>query len=90
MKKLLIILHDLSAGGAEKMMTRLAGALVDAGNDVTLLMLTGGGVNAAYLDPRVKRSNCAARAVQGPYRHWCVFFDKTASTRNWRRSLTST
>ena len=30
MKKLLIILHDLSAGGAEKMMTRLAGALVDA------------------------------------------------------------
>jgi glycosyltransferase involved in cell wall biosynthesis len=55
MKKLLIILHDLGAGGAEKMMTRLAGALVDAGNDVTLLMLTGGGVNAAHLDPRVKK-----------------------------------
>ena len=55
MKKLLIILHDLGAGGAEKMMTRLAGALVDAGNDVTLLMLTGGGVNAARLDPRVKK-----------------------------------
>ncbi|KJZ36901.1 glycosyltransferase [Pseudomonas sp. B21-040] len=67
MKKLLIILHDLSAGGAEKMMTRLAGALVDAGNDVTLLMLTGGGVNAAYLDPRVKkvelRSPRSSRAV---------------------------
>ncbi|MFP3680336.1 glycosyltransferase [Pseudomonas sp. URMO17WK12:I12] len=55
MKKLLIILHDLSAGGAEKMMTRLAGALVDAGNDVTLLMLTGGGLNVANLDPRVKK-----------------------------------
>ncbi|MBZ9781538.1 glycosyltransferase [Pseudomonas sp. REP124] len=55
MKKLLIILHDLSAGGAEKMMARLAGALVDAGNDVTLLMLTGGGVNARGLDPRVKQ-----------------------------------
>jgi glycosyltransferase involved in cell wall biosynthesis len=54
MKKFLIILHDLSAGGAEKMMTRLAGALVDAGNDVTLLLLTGGGINAKYLDPRVK------------------------------------
>ncbi|RON52432.1 glycosyl transferase [Pseudomonas frederiksbergensis] len=67
MKKLLIILHDLSAGGAEKMMARLAGALVDAGNDVTLLMLTGGGVNAAHLDPRVKkvelRSTRSSRAV---------------------------
>ncbi|MFW6749690.1 glycosyltransferase [Pseudomonas glycinae] len=55
MKKLLIILHDLSAGGAEKMMARLAKALVDAGNDVTLLMLTGGGLHAAHLDPRVKK-----------------------------------
>lgn len=55
MKKLLIILHDLNAGGAEKMMARLAGALVDAGNEVTLLMLTGGGINAASLDPRVKQ-----------------------------------
>ncbi|MGF6113461.1 glycosyltransferase [Pseudomonas frederiksbergensis] len=67
MKKLLIILHDLSAGGAEKMMARLAGALVDAGNDVTLLMLTGGGLHAAHLDPRVKkvelRSPRSARAV---------------------------
>ncbi|MFY0731798.1 glycosyltransferase [Pseudomonas sp. NFX15] len=55
MKRLLIILHDLSAGGAEKMMARLAGALVEAGNDVTLLMLTGGGVNVALVDPRVKQ-----------------------------------
>lgn len=55
MKKLLIILHDLRGGGAEKMMARLAGALVDAGHDVTLLMLTGGGINVAKLDPRVKQ-----------------------------------
>ena len=55
MKKLLIILHDLSAGGAEKMMARLAGAMADAGVDVTLLMLTGGGVHARGLDPRVKQ-----------------------------------
>lgn len=55
MKKLLIILQDLGAGGAEKMMMRLAGALVEAGNDVTLLMLTGGGVNLAALDPRVRQ-----------------------------------
>lgn len=55
MKKLLIILQDLRGGGAEKMMARLSGALADAGNDVTLLLLTEGGVNAAHLDPRVKR-----------------------------------
>lgn len=55
MKRLLIILHDLGAGGAEKMMARLAGALVEAGNEVTLLMLTGGGVHVASLDPRVKQ-----------------------------------
>ncbi|MGH8386261.1 MAG: glycosyltransferase [Pseudomonas sp.] len=67
MKKLLIILHDLNAGGAEKMMMRLAGALVDAGNDVTLLMLTGGGIHARQLDSRVKmvelQSPRSARAV---------------------------
>jgi glycosyltransferase involved in cell wall biosynthesis len=67
MKRLLIILHDLSAGGAEKMMVRLAGALVEAGNEVTLLLLTGGGINAALLDPRVRqvelRSPRSASAV---------------------------
>ncbi|MEK1842966.1 MAG: glycosyltransferase, partial [Pseudomonas sp.] len=55
MKRLLIILQDLSGGGAEKMMARLASALTDAGNDVTLLMLTGTGVNSVCLDPRVKQ-----------------------------------
>ncbi|MCP1445144.1 glycosyltransferase involved in cell wall biosynthesis [Pseudomonas sp. GGS8] len=55
MKRLLIILQDLGGGGAEKMMVRLAGALTDAGNDVTLLMLTGAGVNSVRLDPRVKK-----------------------------------
>ncbi|WP_223487376.1 glycosyltransferase [Pseudomonas sp. A-RE-19] len=55
MKRLLIILQDLGGGGAEKMMARLASALTDAGNDVTLLMLTGAGVNSARLDPRVKQ-----------------------------------
>ncbi|MGF6488441.1 glycosyltransferase [Pseudomonas frederiksbergensis] len=67
MKRLLIILQDLSGGGAEKMMARLASALTDAGNDVTLLMLTGTGVNSAGLDPRVKqvelRSARSSRAV---------------------------
>lgn len=76
MKKLLIILQDLRAGGAEKMMARLAGALVDAGNDVTLLMLTGGGVHSARLDPRVKqvelhsvRSSSAVPALARFLRH---------------------
>jgi glycosyltransferase involved in cell wall biosynthesis len=55
MKNLLIILQDLGAGGAEKMMVRLASALVEAGNEVTLLMLTGDGVNLAALDPRVRQ-----------------------------------
>ncbi|PQP01657.1 MULTISPECIES: glycosyltransferase [Pseudomonas] len=67
MKRLLIILQDLNGGGAEKMMVRLAGALTDAGNDVTLLMLTGAGVNSMRLDPRVKKvelhSARSARAV---------------------------
>lgn len=55
MNNLLIILQDLGAGGAEKMMVRLASALVEAGNEVTLLMLTGDGVNLAALDPRVRQ-----------------------------------
>lgn len=76
MKRLLIILQDLNGGGAEKMMARLAGALAEAGNEVTLLTLTGTGVNSAYLDPRVRqvqlhsaRSSSAVPALARFLRH---------------------
>lgn len=76
MKRLLIILQDLGGGGAEKMMVRLASALTDAGNDVTLLMLSGAGVNSTHIDPRVKqvelhsaRSSRAVSALARFLRH---------------------
>ena len=64
-RQLLIIVQDLRGGGAEKMMARLASALSNANHDVTLLMLTGGGVNAACLDPRVRQVQLGSSRTAG-------------------------
>lgn len=53
MSKIAIVLHDLRGGGAEKMMVRLANQLAENGDDITMILITGGGENKAYLDNRV-------------------------------------
>ncbi|MBC3767647.1 glycosyltransferase [Neptunicella marina] len=54
MKSIVIVIHDLRGGGAEKMMVRLANQLAAGGDAVTLLLLAQGGSNKAYLSPAVK------------------------------------
>ncbi|MEH6446279.1 MAG: glycosyltransferase [Oceanospirillaceae bacterium] len=51
--KIAIVVHDLKGGGAEKMMVRLANGLASIGEDVTLVLLTQGGVNMQYVSQSV-------------------------------------
>lgn len=53
MSRISIVLHDLRGGGAEKMMVRLANQLVEDGDDIDMILITGGGENKPYLDDRV-------------------------------------
>lgn len=53
MSKIVIVLHDLRGGGAEKMMVRLANQLVENGDNVDMMLVTGGGQNKPFLDSRV-------------------------------------
>jgi glycosyltransferase involved in cell wall biosynthesis len=51
--KIAIVVHDLKGGGAEKMMVRLANGLANLGDDVSLVLLTQGGVNKSNVDDSV-------------------------------------
>ena len=54
MSKITIILHDLRGGGAEKMMVRLANQMVEDGDEVSMILITGGGENTPFLSSEVK------------------------------------
>lgn len=51
--KISIVVHDLKGGGAEKMMVQLANGLAHLGDDVSLVLLTEGGVNKENVDKLV-------------------------------------
>lgn len=51
--KIAIVVHDLNGGGAEKMMVRLANGLAHLGDQVSLVLLTQGGVNINHVDEAV-------------------------------------
>jgi glycosyltransferase involved in cell wall biosynthesis len=51
--KIAIVVHNLNGGGAEKMMVRLANGLADLGESVSLVLLTEGGINKAYVGKNV-------------------------------------
>jgi glycosyltransferase involved in cell wall biosynthesis len=53
MARISIVLHDLRGGGAEKMMVRLANQLGDMGDQVEMVLLTGGGINKEFLSDKV-------------------------------------
>lgn len=51
--KISIVVHNLNGGGAEKMMVRLANALSNLGEEVSLVLLTEGGINKSYVNDNV-------------------------------------
>ncbi|MBQ7373249.1 MAG: glycosyltransferase [Clostridia bacterium] len=54
MKKILFLIHDLSHGGAEKVLVNLVNNIDKTKFDVTVMALFGGGVNEAYIKEGVK------------------------------------
>lgn len=54
MAKICIVLHDLRGGGAEKMMVRLANQLAEDGDTISIILVTGGGQNIAFLNANVE------------------------------------
>lgn len=54
MKKVLFIIHDLSIGGAEKVLVNLVNNMDKSKFDVTVLSLFGGGVNEQFLNQDVR------------------------------------
>lgn len=74
--KIAIVVHNLKGGGAEKMMVRLANALAEAGDEVSLVLLTGGGVNKALVAPAVSVVElCSPRTVMSLWRLRCHLRD---------------
>ena len=51
--KITIVVHNLDGGGAEKMMVRLANGLAKLGEEVSLVLLTEGGINKNQVEAGV-------------------------------------
>ena len=51
--KITVVVHNLNGGGAEKMMVRLANGLANLGQNVSIVLLTEGGVNIKNVSERV-------------------------------------
>lgn len=67
--KIAIVVHNLNGGGAEKMMVRLANALALAGDQVSLVLLTSGGINKSLVSPAVELVElCSPRTVLSLFR----------------------
>lgn len=62
--RVLMVLHDLRLGGAERVTLRIARAFVERGADVELLTLGGSGPLASVIEPGVRHVDLAARRVR--------------------------
>lgn len=65
MKKILFLIHDLSVGGAEKVLVNLVNNMDTEKFDITVMSLFGGGVNEQFLSPNVKYKACFKKAIPG-------------------------
>lgn len=54
MIKILFMIHDLSVGGAEKVLVNLVNNMDKEKFDITVLSIFGGGVNEQFLKPHIK------------------------------------
>ena len=54
MVKILFMIHDLSVGGAEKVLVNLVNNMDKNRFDVTVISLFGGGVNEQFLNESIR------------------------------------
>ncbi len=57
MTKILFLIHDLSVGGAEKVLVNLVNNIDHEKFDITVVTLFGGGVNEQFLKPHIRYRN---------------------------------
>lgn len=65
MVKILFLIHDLSVGGAEKVLINLVNNMDLKKFDITVMSLFGGGINEQFLSPNVRHINCFKKAIPG-------------------------
>lgn len=65
MIKILFLIHDLSVGGAEKVLINLVNNMDTTKFDITVMTLFGGGVNEQFLSPKIRHINCFRKAIPG-------------------------
>ncbi len=63
--KVLFLIHDLSMGGAEKVLVNLVNHMDRTKFQITVVSLFGGGVNEAFLDPCIEYKYLFPRAFPG-------------------------
>ena len=65
MIKILFLIHDLSVGGAEKVLINLVNNMDATKFDITVMTLFGGGINEQFLSPNIRHVNCFKKAIPG-------------------------
>lgn len=65
MKKILFMIHDLSVGGAEKVLVNLVNNMDSSKFDITVMSLFGGGVNEQFLKGHIKYKFCFKKTFKG-------------------------
>ena len=65
MKKLLFLIHDLSHGGAEKVLVNLVNNMDSTKFGITVLAMFGGGVNEQFLKPHIKYRTVFKKPFRG-------------------------
>lgn len=65
MKKILFMIHDLSVGGAEKVLVNLANNMDQTKFDISIIALFGGGVNEQFLKPHIHYRAVFPKMISG-------------------------
>ena len=65
MKKVLFLIHDLGAGGAEKVLVNLVNNMDPAVFDITVIALFGGGIHEQFLKKHVRYRCVFRRMIRG-------------------------
>lgn len=65
MVKILLLIHDLGQGGAEKVLVNLVNNMDPEQFDITVMSIFGGGVNEQFLKPHIRYISCFRHMIPG-------------------------
>lgn len=72
-KKIMFLIHDLSIGGAEKVLVNLVNHMDQNKYDITVMALFGGGVNEQFLNQNITYRYAFKHAVRGNSHYMKLF-----------------